>query len=53
MSDYELGTNDAQSGIPAREGASDLYYEGYGLVYECDARHSNLMNDFDQAWAAL
>ena len=53
MNDYELGTNDAQSGIPAQDNASDEYIEGYGLQYECDARHSNLMNDFDQAWAAL
>ena len=53
MNDYELGTKDAQDGTPAREDASDSYIEGYGLVYECDARHSNLMNDFEQVWAAI
>lgn len=51
--DYEQGETDCHSGIPAREGMSDNYYEGYGLVYECDARHSNMMNDFEQAWAAV
>ncbi len=41
MSDYELGMNDCQSGIPAREGASDDYILGYGCQYECDAVHSH------------
>ena len=55
MNDYELGTNDAQSGIPAQENASDEYIEGYGLVYECDAVHAHVMDleNFNAEYAAL
>ena len=53
MSDYEQGMRDSQQGLPAKNNASDDYNEGYGLVYECDARHSNIMENFNEAWAAL
>jgi hypothetical protein len=51
MNDYELGMSDCQSGIPARENASDDYIEGYGCINEC-ATIFNL-ETFDESWASL
>ena len=53
MNDYEQGMSDCQAGIPARDNASDEYIEGYGCQYECDARHSHNMENFNEMWAAL
>ena len=53
MDDKEIGQRDAEQGMPARDNASDEYISGYGLQYECDARHSNMMENFNEVWAAL
>jgi len=53
MSDYQQGESDSQSGIPAREDASDDYIEGYGCVYECDAKHADMMDNFNEAQSCL
>jgi hypothetical protein len=53
MSDYDQGMSDCQSGIPARDNASDEYIEGYGCVYECDAIHAHAMEKFNMEYAAI
>jgi hypothetical protein len=53
MSDFELGEQYCHSGIPAREDASDLYIEGYGLRYETEAIDNHNLDNFEEMWKCL